>query len=49
MESIFELTGNLSIILTKLDLELGLAKPQLVLDFFKEMNSTVHTILQSLL
>ena len=30
MESIFELAGNLCLILTKLDLEHGLAQPQLV-------------------
>ena len=31
MASIFELAGNLCLILTKLDLEHGLAQPQLVL------------------
>ena len=31
MESIFELAGNLCLILTKLDLEHGLAQPQLVI------------------
>ena len=30
MKSIFELAENLSLVLTKLDTELGLAQPQLV-------------------
>ena len=30
MKSIFELASNLSLVLTKLDTELGLAQPQLV-------------------
>ena len=30
LKSIFELTENLSLVLTKLDTELGLAQPQLV-------------------
>ena len=34
MESIFELAGNLCLILTKLDLEHGLAQPQLVVFYF---------------
>ena len=35
----FELAENLSLVLTKLDNELGLAQPQLVLDFFQRMCS----------
>ena len=33
-KSIFELAENLSLVLTKLDTELGLAQPQLVFAYF---------------
>ena len=36
LKSIFELVENLSLVLTKLDTELGLAQPQLVVIFFKQ-------------
>ena len=37
MKSIFELASNLTLVLTKLDTELGLAQPQLVLLFFSDV------------
>ena len=40
LKSIFELAENLSLVLTKLDTELGLAQPQLVLS---STHFLVHT------
>ena len=39
LKSIFELAENLSLVLTKLDTELGLAHPQLVMSIIKRGNS----------
>ena len=43
MKSIFELASNLTLVLTKLDTELGLAQPQLVLVLFSYFILWMHS------
>jgi len=44
LKSIFELSENLSIVLTKLDTELGLAQPQLVLYYMVQLVNDFITL-----
>ena len=43
-KSIFELTENLSLVLTKLDHELGLAQPQLITSDVSDVTSDVSDV-----
>ena len=46
LKTIFELTENLSLVLTKLDTELGLAQPQLVENIFNVCRKYIQCILK---